>query len=264
MKGIPESVFPLLDIPTFGPKKAYRLVKEFSLDSPKTVINQLEEIAKSGKIAKLEGFGEKSQADILRAISEYRLGIGKAERMVLPYAFELAEKLVSHLKISKAVVEAIPLGSLRRMVATVGDIDIAVATNNPTEVIKHFIAYPNKERVIEQGPTTASILVSGGKQIDLMTQPIQGFGSLLQHFTGSKNHNIHLREYALSKGLSLSEHGIKYLHKKNQTIKKYESEEKFYLFIIFFRKIEILKNKGEFLCLVGYHYVHMGSHRVHF
>lgn len=209
MHGIPKSVFPLLEVPTFGPKKAYRLVKEFSLSKPEAVIDDIEKVAKQNKIAKLEGFGEKSQKDLLRAISEYRLGKGKTKRMVLPYAFEIAEKVVSYLKTSDAVIEAVPLGSLRRMMPTVGDIDIAVATNDSQKVIDHFISYPYKERIIEKGKTTASILVSGGKQIDLMTQGPEGFGSLLQHFTGSKNHNIHLREYALSKGLSLSEYGIK-------------------------------------------------------
>src|SRR3990167_9824660 len=127
--------------------------------------------------------------------------------MVLPYAFDLAEKVVNYVKQSEAVIKAYPLGSLRRMMATVGDIDIAVATKNPIAVIKHLIAYPYKDRVIEEGSTTASILVSSGRQIDLMTQPPQSFGSLLQHFTGSKNHNIHLRDYALKKGISLSEYG---------------------------------------------------------
>ncbi|OGH13071.1 MAG: hypothetical protein A2687_04350 [Candidatus Levybacteria bacterium RIFCSPHIGHO2_01_FULL_38_26] len=229
MFGVPKSVYPLLDVPTFGPKKAYRLVKEFSLQDPKSVISDIEKLAKQGKIAKLEGFGEKSQEDILRAISEFRLGIGKTSRMVLPYAFEAAEKLVGYLKASQHVVKAVPLGSLRRMMSTVGDIDIAVATNKPKDVISHFVSYPYKERIIEKGEATASILVSGGRQIDLMTQAPQGFGSLLQHFTGSKNHNIHLREYALSKGLSLSEYGIKKKTKSGKsTMVQVPTEEEFY------------------------------------
>lgn len=227
-KGIPKSLFPLLNIPTFGPKKAYKLVLEFGLRDPKTVIDDVEKLAKTGKIATLEGFGEKSQSDIIRAISEYRQKKGKTQRMVLPYAFDLAEKVVNFLKQSEYVLKAYPLGSLRRMMATVGDIDIAVATKNPNVVISHFISYPYKERVIEQGLTTASILVSSGKQIDLMTQPPQSFGSLLQHFTGSKTHNIHLRDYALKKGISLSEYGIKKRVKGKVITEKYDSEEKFY------------------------------------
>lgn len=225
LKGIPEAVFPLLDVPTFGPKKAYKLVQEFKLSHPATVINDVLNLAKTGKIAKLEGFGEKSQSDILQAIVEYRLGKGKTTRMVLPYAADIAEKLVSYLKAEKAAVDVQPLGSLRRMAATVGDIDIAVATEKPKVVISHFLAYPYKERVIEHGDTTASILVSGGRQIDLMTQPPESFGSLLQHFTGSKNHNIKLREYAITKELSLSEYGIK---KRTGQMRKYALEDAFY------------------------------------
>lgn len=226
MKSVPPAMFPLLDVPSFGPKKAYRLVSEFKLDNPKTVINDIEKIAKKGQIAPLDGFGEKSQADILRAISEYRAGAGKTTRMVLPFAGELAEKLQKYLKESKYVIQAEPLGSLRRMKSTVGDIDFAVATHNPKEVIEHFINYPNKQRVMEKGDATAAILASSGTQIDLMTQTPQNFGALLQHFTGSKNHNIHLRELALKKGLSISEYGIKKVGSKK--LQKYNSEEKFY------------------------------------
>lgn len=228
LSNIPEAVFPLLDIPSFGPKKAYKLVKEFGFKNPKNVIDDLEKIAKAGKIAPLEGFGEKSQEDILRAISEFRLGKGKATRMTLPYAMEVADKVVAYLRESKDVIRVEPLGSLRRRVPTVGDIDIAVATKNPKKVLDYFTEYPHKERVIEKGDATSSLLVSGGKQVDLMTQPPEAFGSLLQHFTGSKNHNVHLRELSLKKGLSLSERGIKNLLKKNSPLQQYDTEEKFY------------------------------------
>jgi len=246
LSGISEAVFPLLDIPSFGPKKAYRLVKEFNLNSPKTVLKDLEKIANQGKIAKLDGFGEKSQSDILRAISEFRLGKGKTTRMILPYAMEVADKITSYLKQSKDVIRVESLGSLRRRVPTIGDIDIAVATNDSKSVIEYFTSYPYKERIIEKGDISSSILVSGGKQVDLMTQPPEAFGSLLQHFTGSKSHNIHLRELALKKGLSLSERGIKNLSKKDLPIQKYQTEEKFYEAIgLQWIPPEIRENTGE-------------------
>jgi len=246
-KGIPKSVFPLLDVPTIGPKKAYRLVREFSLSNPETVIKDLKKIAKQGKIAALPGFGEKSESDVLRAIADYRRGVGKTSRMVLPYAFEITEKLISYLKKSNAVNYAVALGSLRRMTPTVGDIDIAVATSKPREVINHFVSYPYRERIIEKGDATASIYVSGGRQIDIMTQVPQSFGSLLQHFTGSKNHNVRLREYALSKGLSLSEHGIKRISKSGANrIEKIPTEEEFYKKLnISWIPPELREDKGE-------------------
>ncbi len=227
-KGIPGSIFVLTDIPSFGPKKAFKLVSFFKLNNPKTVIDKLEKIAKRGKIANLEGFGEKSQEDILRAIAEFREGKGKTTRMVLPYAFEIAQKVMDYLRTEKTVERVEALGSLRRRVSTIGDIDFAVATKNPKKVIEHFTNYPYKERIIEKGDVSASILISGKRQIDLLIQPLESFGSLLQHFTGSKNHNVALREYALKKGLSLSEYGIKNLKSKSKNLKKYPSEEDFY------------------------------------
>ncbi|MBI4079582.1 MAG: hypothetical protein HY429_04820 [Candidatus Levybacteria bacterium] len=225
--GIPQTVYPLLDVPTLGPKKAFKLVTHFDLKNPKTVIDDIEKIATQGKIANVEDFGEKSQEDILQAIAEFRQGSGKTTRMVLPFAGELAERLLIYLKRSKDAVDVQPLGSLRRMKDTIGDIDFAVATTNPKAVIDYFVAYPQKERIIEKGPNTASILLSNGRQIDLMTQPPDAFGSLLQHFTGSKNHNIHLRNFALSKGMSLSEYGIKKLGKTH----KFKTEEELYKFL---------------------------------
>ncbi|MBI4089129.1 MAG: hypothetical protein HY424_00295 [Candidatus Levybacteria bacterium] len=228
LKGIPKSVFVLIEIPTIGPKKAYKLVKEFSLENPDEVIEKLIFKAKNGEIAKIPSFGEKSEQDILRALLEYKTGKNKTARMVLPYAAEIAERIIAYLKKSSVIAEAVVLGSLRRMMPTVGDIDVAVATNEPEKAIQYFVSYPYKDRIVEKGPRTASILTSGGKQIDLMVQPTEGFGALLQHFTGSKAHNVHLREFALKKGLSLSEKGIKNLKGKGQKLKTYDSEEKFY------------------------------------
>jgi DNA polymerase (family X) len=227
LKGIPKSVFVLTSIPTFGPKKAFRLAMEFNLKNEKSAIDDLLKAAKKGKIAVLEGFGEKSEKDVIRAIEEYREGKGKTTRMILPYAFEISEKVRQYLSKNKAVEHVEVLGSLRRRVSTIGDIDFAVATSDPVAVIEHFVNYPYKERIIEKGDISASIMVSGGKQIDLLIQPKEAFGSLLQHFTGSKNHNIHLREYALTKGLSLSEKGIKQIKNQSQ-LQQYSTEEEFY------------------------------------
>jgi DNA polymerase (family 10) len=228
LNGVPNAVFPLLDIPSFGPKKAYKLVTSFKFSNPESVIADLENKAKSGKIATLEGFGEKSERDIIQALEEYGLGKTKTARMVLPYANELAERMVGYLKKSKSVLQASPLGSLRRRLPTIGDIDIAVATNDPDDVLTHFTSYPRTERVIERGDKTSSILISSGRQIDLMVAPPEGFGALLQHFTGSKSHNIRLREYALSKGLSLSEVGIRKKGEGNDKAKLFASEQEFY------------------------------------
>jgi DNA polymerase (family X) len=242
LKDIPASVFPLLEVPSFGPKKAYKLVIHFNLTNPETVITDLENLATQGKVATLEGFGKKSEEDILTALQEFKRGIKKNVRMVLPFATELAEKIITYLTASNDVLAAYPLGSLRRRRETIGDIDIAVSTNDPEAVLTHFTAFPYKERVIERGERTAGLIAAGGKHIDLMVQPPESFGSLLQHFTGSKEHNIKLRELALKKGMSLSEYGIK-IEEKMHT---YDTEEKFYKALgLAWIPPEIRENNGE-------------------
>lgn len=223
-KTVPKSIFPLLHVPKIGPKTAFKLVTILKLNDPKNVLADLEKAALQGKIAQIPTFGTKSQEDILNALLQFKQGRTKSARMVLPFAYEIAQKVIDYMKPCQAVIKIETLGSLRRMVSTVHDIDLAVASNNPKEVIKWFEKYPYKEKMIESGTETSSFITSGGKQVDLMVQPPERFGALLQHFTGSKEHNIHLRNYALSQGLSLSEHGIK----KNSRLLQISSEEKFY------------------------------------
>ena len=226
MKGIPQSVFTLMDVPGLGPKKAYKLAYHFHLENPDTVIKDLTKLANDNKISRLEGFGEKSQADILRSIEEYKEKKGKATKMTLPMANEIAKNIIDYLKTNEFVQNAECLGSLRRKKSLVGDIDLAVSSNKPIEVIKHFTNYPRKDRIIEKGEATSSLLTSSGNQVDLMVLQPKMFGSLLQHFTGSKNHNIALREFALKKGLSLSERGIKNL--RTNKLQTYDNEKDFY------------------------------------
>ena len=227
MKEVPTTLFPLLEIPSFGPKKAYSLVSHFNLKNKKTVIEDIQRLAEKGEIAALDGFGEKSQLDILRAIKEYRSGVNKTSRMTLPFAEELAEKIIAYMRSCPDVDEIYPLGSLRRKKETIGDIDIAASSTKPNRVLQYFIKYPFIERIIENGDTSSSILISGGRHVDLMVQPPNAFGSLLQHFTGSKEHNVHLREFSLKKGLSLSEYGIRE-NVDPEKLREYDNEESFY------------------------------------
>jgi DNA polymerase (family 10) len=227
-KGIPEAVFALIDLPRIGPKTAFKLVLGLGLENSKNPISDLEKKAKEGKVALLEGFGEESQKDILKAISEFK---GRDKRMLLPYASEVAEKVIGWLRQSEFVVYVDALGSLRRQVSTIGDVDIAVASKNSSEVIRHFVAYPKTVRVIEKGEKTASILIPSEIQVDLMVVHPDSYGSLLQHFTGSKHHNIALREYALKKGLSLSEYGIREIRPQKSKIKTFQTEEEFYKYL---------------------------------
>lgn len=205
---LPQTMFPLLDLPGFGPKKAYKLAIELKLGAGGNPVDDLFKKAEEGKIASLEGFGEKSEQDIIESIKQFKKGQIKEKRMPLPFANQIAEDVLAYLKKSKTVLTAVTLGSLRRQVSTIGDIDIAVSTQNPEETIEWFLKYPRMTKLIEKGSTGASILTNE-RQIDLRVQDPQQFGSMLQYFTGSKNHNIRLREFALKKGLSLNEYGLK-------------------------------------------------------
>ncbi len=243
LKNVSPAIFPLLDIPTFGPKKAFKLVENFKLTDPGSAIEDVYKLAIENKISALEGFGEKSQSDIKRAIDEYRLGKTKSSRMVLAVASEISVTMLAYLKKDKNVLQAFTLGSLRRMKSTIGDVDIAVSSNNPDAVLDHFNNYPYKDRIIERGEITSSIILSGNKQVDLMVLKPNMLGSLLQHFSGSKEHNVALREFALKKGYSLSEKGIKL---KDGTLKTFEDEKEFYKFLgLSWIPPEIRENQGE-------------------
>lgn len=228
-KGISPAVFTLLLVPGLGPKRAYQLTKEFNLNDEKTAVSALEKVAQQGKIAEMPGWGKKSQDVVLAAIATYKKGQIKENRMVLPYADALAQEVIQYLKKLKEIERIDLLGSLRRKVATIGDIDMAAATKSPEKVVAHFVNYPKVRKIIDQGPKGATVLLSVGKQVDLRVQHPDQYGAMLQYFTGSKYHNITLREYALKKGLSLNEHGIKNV--KTGKVTPFKTEEAFYRFI---------------------------------
>lgn len=220
MKGLPPAMFDLMKVSGIGAKTAYKLAKELKI-SDKKPLKQLEKLAKAGKIEKLEGFGKDSEESILKSLKEEK---GREKRMLISYASGISEELISYLKEDKNIKRVDALGSLRRRASTVGDIDLAAATKKPKEALDRFTKYPKKTRILERGDRTASIILPGNIQVDFMVQAPESYGALLQHFTGSKHHNIALREYALKKGMSLSEYGIK----KNKKVTKCATEEDFY------------------------------------
>ena len=216
MKEIPKDAFKLMELPGIGIKTAMKLIKE----------------------------GSKSEVE--DKLKEVEVKEKKAKRHLLPYASLIASEIMEYLLRNKAVVRVDPLGSLRRKAATIGDIDLAVATNDPVSVLEYFTKYPKSTKTIEKGEHTASILLPGGVQVDLMTQPVESYGSLLQHFTGSKHHNIALREYSLKKNLSLSEYGIKELKVKSKKLKVFSNEKDFYNFLdLDYIEPELREDTGE-------------------
>ncbi len=196
-KGMPRIVFELLDISGIGPKTAQKLA-----DLGVKNLDDLKKQLKSGELIK-KGFSGKLGQNILSGLEQMQ---NKAvKRMLLPYAYEQAERILEYLRKSKDVIQVFPLGSLRRMVVTVGDLDFAVSSDNPKAVVNYFCKMPQIFRILDQGETKATVILQSGIQVDLLVGMTNSFGALLQHFTGSKSHNIHLRTLALQKALSLSE-----------------------------------------------------------
>lgn len=201
-KDYPSVLFQMLDIPGIGPKTALDLTK-LGVKS----LEDLEESLKSGKLVS-KGFSAKQAENILAGITEFKTREG---RMLLPMAVSFAARVISFLKKSPDVIAADPLGSLRRQVATVGDLDFSAASKNPQKVLDYFIKMPGVVTVVEKGVSSATVVLNNGLHLDLLVGQPETYGALLQHFTGSKHHNIHLRTLVEKKHLSLSEYGVRKL-----------------------------------------------------
>ncbi|MDP3724078.1 MAG: DNA polymerase/3'-5' exonuclease PolX [bacterium] len=232
--GFPEEMFPLLDIPGVGPKTALKLV-EAGISS----IIDLERRIQQEKLQS-QGWSNKVCAKILRGIQTLKR---RENRMLLSFANDIAVGIVEYLQKHSAVNRVDILGSLRRRVATVGDIDLAVASEKPKAVIDYFVKTPHST-LEEQGEKTATIILSNGVHIDLMVEDPRSYGSLLQYLTGSKQHNIHLRTLAGDKGYSISELGVKKV-KTNEVIKCSTEDDVYHLLKMETPPPEMREDTGE-------------------
>ena len=192
-KGIPSVVFDLLDITGVGPKTAQEIANLGVKD-----LDDLRKKIKSGELVS-KGFSAKLAQNTILGLQQ--LAQKEGGRILLPYAFVQAEKILNYLKKNSAVLQADSLGSLRRMVATVGDLDFAVCSSKPLGVIEYFCKMPGIVRVIDKGESKASVVLNSGLRLDLLVGKPESYGALLQHFTGSKNHNIHLRVLQMIKAI---------------------------------------------------------------
>jgi DNA polymerase (family 10) len=215
----PEGITALLEIPGIGPKTAKRLSTELGIKS----VDELEQAIKDGRVAKLFRMGEKTAENILQQIQALRR---KDQRIPIGEALPVVEEVLGALRTIPGVKNLTAAGSLRRFRETVGDIDLMGTADNPEEVIKAFVSLPQIRQVLAQGPTKASVILPGGLQADLRMVEHDSFGSLLQYFTGSKQHNIALRTKEQKKGLKLSEYGITDL--STNKLEKFATEEEFY------------------------------------
>jgi DNA polymerase (family X) len=200
-KEVPPSLAEWMRIPGLGPKKINLIYKELHIKT----LAQLEKAARAGKLRGLPGMGAKSEAAILTGIESLARQSG---RIPLGRAYPLGQEIAAALRKVRGVTAAEPAGSLRRMRPTVGDVDILVAAPDSGPVMEAFTKLPGVVRVLGKGGTKASIEFGDGVRAQLWVHPPERFGTALQYATGSKDHNVRLRELALTKGLSLSEHAL--------------------------------------------------------
>ena len=197
----PTTLIDVLGVQGIGMKTAQALFKEQGIAS----LADLERAVDSGALDGVARLGKKSIENIKRGILAFK---GRGTRTPLGRALPLALEIVAYLEAGGKARELTVAGSVRRAEVTVGDIDIICTSNEPGDVIARFVKWDRAEAVLAEGVTKASIWLAGGLQIDLRVLPDGVFGNLLQHFTGSREHNIQLREYAVRKGLRVSENGI--------------------------------------------------------
>ncbi len=213
---IPAGLLPLLDLPGLGPKKLRALRDKLKIES----LEALTQACQDGRLAALEGFGEKTATNLLEAIDRHA-NYKKLHR--LGTALPAARTLLEHLKQSPLVLHAEIAGSLRRGKEVVKDLDLIASSKKPKEVMKLFVSSPNVEKVVNHGETKSSVILTGGIPCDLRVIPPESWATALAHFTGSKEHNIALRQRAIDRGLHLSEWGL--LKGKSKTPLKLKDEK---------------------------------------
>jgi DNA polymerase (family 10) len=200
-KEVPPTLAEWLKVPSLGPKKVGLIWKTLHI----TTLAQLEKAARAGKLRDLPGMGAKSEAAVLAGIESLARRSG---RIPLGRAYPLVREIAAALRKIEGVTAAEPAGSLRRMRYTIGDIDILVSAKNSAPVMEAFTTLPGIARVLSQGDVKSSVEFGDGVRAQVWVHPPERFGTALQYATGSKDHNVALREFALKKGLSLSEHAL--------------------------------------------------------
>jgi len=198
---VPPSLTDLLQVPDVGPRKVALFWKQAGV----TTLPELEAAARSGKLRSLPGMGEKSEARVIDGIEALKR---RPKRRLLGNVRPVALDLLEWLRSLPGVEQAETAGSLRRWKSTIGDLDLVAASRSPADVMAAFITLPQVLRVVAHGENKTSVELKDGLNIQLWVQPPERFGTLLQFVSGSKDHNVRLRELAQKKKLSLSEQAI--------------------------------------------------------
>ncbi len=201
LKKVPRGLLDILRVPGIGPKTARLLYEKKGVES----LERLEALAASGELSGLPGIREKSEENIRRGIGQLRKGM---ERSPLGRALPIAEGILDRLKRAVPGARLAVAGSIRRSKETVNDIDILASGKDPAAIMKAFVELPGAAEVIERGTTKSAILTEDGIHVDLRVVAAESFGAALQYFTGSREHNVRLREMAARRGLKINEYGV--------------------------------------------------------
>jgi DNA polymerase (family 10) len=231
----PASLARMLKIEGLGPKRVQQLYEELDITS----LDQLEEAAKNGQIQELDGFGPKTEQNILRELSRKELG---EERMRLNVAEEMACPLVAYLKGIEGMERVKVAGSYRRRKETVGDLDVLAISEAGKETIQRFVEYEDVDEVVSQGETRSTVVFHSGLQVDLRVVPQESYGAALFYFTGSKDHNIAMRNLALDQGLKINEYGV---FRDGERIAGRTEKEIYGLFDLPYIPPELREDRGE-------------------
>ncbi len=231
----------MLRIPGLGPKRVATLRAELGIDT----LEKLEEAAASGRIAHIEGFGQKTQQKILDGLAE---AAEEEKRTTLAEADQVVQPYLAYLKRGPGIERLVVAGSYRRRRETVGDLDILATGSDGPRLIEHFVRYDSVKTVVSQGDTRSTVVLRSGMQVDLRVVPQTSYGAALLYFTGSKDHNVALRKRAVANSIKLNEYGAFREEKGGGTATRIagETEEEIYaLFGMPLIAPELRENRGE-------------------
>jgi len=237
---LPAGLVEVMHVPGLGPKTARKLHSELGVQSAA----DLRSAAENGLLAGLPGLGPKSEEKILRALSKPKAGVTERGRVLLGRVLPAVERAVEELREHPAAERVSEAGSVRRRCETVRDLDIIATASDPSALTTHFAALPWVAEVVAQGSTKATVVSHDGLRFDLRVVPPESYGNLLQHFTGSKAHNVALREEAVGRKLSVSEYGVK--NAETGDVFRAADEEELYAFLGYeWIPPELRENRGE-------------------
>jgi DNA polymerase (family 10) len=236
---VPGEVASFMRLPALGPKTAARIWRELGV----TTLAELKAAAEGERLRALPGLGAATEAKILKALAERQDG-DEPRRGLLGVGLPVVREVVEMLRAHPAAVDVSEAGSTRRRRETFRDLDVIATATDPAALTAHFVGLPWVLEVVAHGDTKATVITKQGLRLDLRVVPPESYGDLLQHFTGSKEHNVALREQAQRRGLSVSEYGVTVV--ETGEVRTFRDEESLYAFLGYsFIPPELRENGGE-------------------